>query len=649
MTRRPRRNGNEDDNFDDERYVPFVGPAADPFEDRPDARRTALQPLLAHDGQLEAPLPRLLRGSGWERLDLVLGLPDPETAVQALAPEEFVLLAKDVGLVDANDLLALASPRQLQACVDLDAWAGDALDVDAFSDWLLVADDAGVIDEFVAAQEDGVLSLYLQQAVRVVHGSEAGDEDDEGQGFESPDGLFRVMAGDDEDHLPIAQKLVEAAYRGSPLRGRALLQAQRWELPAMLAEDLREFRATRLDEMGAADRLVARELYTYADPHERKRQLHAELRGTAPAASDPHDAPRPYLPDTPRLGLLLRDANEPDLLRAAMAALPDADHERVRLALQRLAWRVQSARARRPAAVDELPTWTRHATATVTMGLQHLAGGDPTYAALLLREVPLSDVFSAGHGLVVIEQARARRLRQAVGGSAALPLLEPDDERLVRAMAQGWPGLPAEPEDEPEAQGDHESQGKRESHGEPDTAPAALRTRPVADLAELGKVRARLQALAAVVAWLKRLCDGGDLLRLAQTLAPQCSEGTAIRLQTLFATVLARVVLQRKAEFRPLQLAEVRTLLRTAFVQREPPQSGARPQSDQREVRPELRQALLTTLLARPDLSDDEAGSLADFATATFERLADELGGLDPERVPDARVAGNVLLVARAE
>ncbi|MSP90839.1 MAG: hypothetical protein EXR79_03390 [Myxococcales bacterium] len=620
---------------EDDRWEPRIGPAHDPFEDRPDRRRAALRPLLGGDDApgLGVATPRMLQGSGWERLDLLLGLSDPHAAVQALAPEEFALLAKDIGLADATDLLALASPRQLQACVDLDGWDSDGLDLPACCDWLLAAHEAGpeVAERFVAAQEDGVLGLLLLGTIRVMKTSELEDTDlpDDMDVLASPDGTYQVLVEPDSEYLPAIQILLDALFRATPRRGRNLLEAQRWELPAQLEEDLRELRATRLDDMGAAEAAAARDLYGYVDAHALRQRLRTALRGTGPALDG---GLQPYLPDSvpPRLGLMLRGTHEPPLLQAAILALPDAERSRVRVAVQRLAWRVQSARAAKPSAVDELPRWTQHAVRTAAMGLEFLSDGDGAYAALLLCQVSLRDLFSAGHGLVLIERARARRLRDLLGGADGLALLDAGDAALLRAMVHGWPGRPASDDDRILDGGVPAGDGG----SAPDAAGHA--GDPLGSLAEVAEVRARLQGLAAVAQWMQRLA-GGDLLAKAREVAPTCIDATGVRLHNLFATALVRVVLRGRGGFEPLQAAELRTWLRTAVVGEAP----------RREVRPEIRQALLATVLGRPDLSDDDAAALATFVTVALDRVTEELGGLDAEQDIDLRLVGNALLLRR--
>ena len=584
-----------------EPWVPQAGQASDPYSDQPEARQRALAPLLDRGGRnLTWSSLRFLRGTGDEKLDLILSLPDPARAVQAMAPEEFVLLVKEIGLTDAGDLLALASPRQLQSAVDLDAWLAGELDRPAMSEWLLTAEDAGkdVIDRFVAAQDDGLLSFYLGQSLQVVILTEddmEGDIPDDAEVFSSPDDSFRLIANADDPNLPAVRQTLASIWRRSTARGRALLLATRWELPAQLEEDVLRLRNARLEEIGFLDRDEALELYAYRDAHAWKAELHARYRGTA--AVEPETL-QPYLPeDVPmRLGLALREVRDSGFLGTAMAHLPEQDVTRLRLALVRLGYTVQSARAERPSAVDELGRWSRHALMTASMGLEFLSSGEVNYAVLLLSVLPLTELFTAGHSLVQIQSQRARKLRQQVGGTVGLDRLEPADAKLLRGLTLAFP---------------HHD---REDHSE-----------PVASLPELAGIAVRLSAIAAVVTMAQTL-SGGNLAATAP-----------VPFRALVGTAIAWQVVTGEPKLAPLDRVAYQ-----AFLQR-----GFAGPIGSRHVNPDLRQALIRALLTRPDLADDDVAALTAFLETTLDRLGDELGGLDPQRMVDLRYVGESLRVVQ--
>ena len=49
----------------------------------------------------------------------------------------------EVGFEDAQPLIELATPRQLQGCFDLEAWNKDQLEVPALKPWLTALLEAG--------------------------------------------------------------------------------------------------------------------------------------------------------------------------------------------------------------------------------------------------------------------------------------------------------------------------------------------------------------------------------------------------------------------------------------------------------------------------------------------------------------------------
>jgi hypothetical protein len=575
------------DDQQDERYEPRLGPAEDPWEDDPEGRARQLAPLRGVDGSV---LARLRLGGGAEKVDFLLALPDAEEVVQALAPDEFALLVAEVGLNDAPELVALASPRQLQATVDLDAWHDGELDGMTVGHWLQVALEAGgdTAARWVAAQEDALLALYLAQTLLVIprEVDEAPEIPEGREVFDSPDGTLVLAARPDDPQLASARALVDLLFEEGVERGRTVLHALRWELPAQLADDVLRLRHARLQEMGFADRDEARtELYVFEDPHATLAAWQARWRGTA--GTTPGLQPYLAAADDGKLGLALAEPPAGGLLAQAMAQLTTEERARLHDALVRLTYQVQSARADKPTDLEVLPRWARHTLTTLTLGLAAAAEEDVAYASVLLRVTPVAALFRVGHGLRVIEHHRARRLRQRLGGDAGLARLQPDEQRLVRALLLPMPEVA-------------------------DTDDPLPALRAVAD---------QLRGLHATASLVLQLIGG------EWTAAPPGAS-----LQALLATALARAVIGQPPTVQPLERAQLQDFLRRAIV-------------DGR-LRPELRATAVRALMAQPGLDDAEAAALGRFAEAALDRVGEELGGLDPERPIDLRFAGRSVLVA---
>ena len=77
----------------------------------------------------------------------VLDEPGLVTAVRQLPPVSLAAVVREVGLEDAAEIVALATPEQLTRVLDEDVWKvteeGDGFDADRFALWLEVLREAG--------------------------------------------------------------------------------------------------------------------------------------------------------------------------------------------------------------------------------------------------------------------------------------------------------------------------------------------------------------------------------------------------------------------------------------------------------------------------------------------------------------------------
>ncbi len=119
-------------------------------------------PLARLRAQLAAP-------RGVRRIDApALGRRCP-AAVAALAPREIFELVHEVGFEDAVDLIQLATPAQIQGCLDLDAWTKDELDLAPMKPWLVSLMEAGFekVGEVLAGLDSELRALIMQRLVKV--------------------------------------------------------------------------------------------------------------------------------------------------------------------------------------------------------------------------------------------------------------------------------------------------------------------------------------------------------------------------------------------------------------------------------------------------------------------------------------------------
>src|SRR5215510_13607898 len=109
-----------------------------------------------------AALARARRG---RKADAILSEPDAAQLVPSLPIQELYYAIKEVGLADAAELVALATPAQVQGFVDLDVWDRDRLDVEKVNAWIDTLGEAGYekLGEVLERLDPEELALWLKR------------------------------------------------------------------------------------------------------------------------------------------------------------------------------------------------------------------------------------------------------------------------------------------------------------------------------------------------------------------------------------------------------------------------------------------------------------------------------------------------------
>ena len=668
--------------------------APDPFDDAPDARAVALAPMV-HGGERAFGLSRLpaefhaLTGSG--KLDWLLSLPDPRASIQALPAEELVFLLDEIGLSDGAELFGLASARQLQVIVDLMAWRRDDLDKRSFAHLLAVAVAAGddVVDRFLVAQEDGVLTSFLFGHCRIFEGFEDAEEGapQDWDVFSAPDGHMQIAVDAMDTAVGPIRVIVDSLFRTSIERGRRVLRALRWELPMSLLEDLHETRGRRLGDLGMLPRDEAVEIFAFVDPETARGEIEQRLSGLGdvqPAML------RPYLPDaepdapSERTDLALRGAPEPVFLAAAAALLPVAEAARVQTALCFAAYRLQAALAEHMADTEALRLHARWALCTIDLGLRFAARESVERGAVLLTTEPVERLFTIGHGQIVLLHHRAVALRRRLGGANRASLLDGADGAIVRGLLRPLPMWPARADELVAAAAgstsaekiaaaaaamkspiaDAEDDGTSPFYGstdasddddgllDPDEAQERVDAaadeerfdqeraeragmRPYESASELRVAAEAMVRLDAVVTMLEFASDGPISATLAMIDVELEERAGDIDISAMLATAVAWAVLDGRPRLQPLDGVALARLLADAMEG--PP--------GQRHVRADMRKAIARAVLLLDGLSDEAVAGLEAAIGAALDRIDAELGGLDSRGRVDVRFIGSSLLV----
>ena len=468
----------------------------------------------------------LTRPRGVRRMDALLEATDPAAAVAALSVPDFYFLVKEVGLADAGDLVALATPQQIRGCLDLEIWDRDRVQLEPASPWMeaLLETGSEKVAEVWAGLDSELRALFLARSAIVIDhslGEELPDEE-ERPTFSTPDTFYTVVVtAEREEDIGIVYRLIDHLYRTDPELARHTLMSARSELPSELEEMSYRWRSGRMADLGYADFYEALEVFRPLDPDSVRLDE---------ATADPREA---IAGDEARAAGLPAPVAEPiagTFLARALEQVSDASEaERLEAAVIHLVNRVLSAMRVRPGDEEGVRSATAAAAATLSIGLEQLCAGRVERAPAALAAVSLTRLHRLGHSLVLRLGRMARLLapRALTAGEPSLSVLE----GLVRAR----PLFPTALDDPPGAD-----------------------LRPFRHMADLRRVAAHLTDLAARIALADAL--GVDLLAMAQAPEPRPELDDHVR------TALARRLAGGELDAAPLEPPELERLQQGALA-----------------------------------------------------------------------------------
>ncbi|MGH0033220.1 MAG: DUF6178 family protein [Myxococcota bacterium] len=202
----------------------------------------------------------------------VLGLlPEPERVIPRLPEAELCFLVKAQGLSDAGWILAHATPEQVVAAVDLDAWHGYELDVADLSAWLaaLADGDKASLVRHANALDAELLVLLLRARLFVVQKP----TDDEGwqppEKSQTLEGQFHFVPHDENDDAAEIVALLRALFEEDYWTYFRLMQGSIWELDSDAQEWALRWRSGRLQDMGFPPWDEAMGIYRFIAPKDR--------------------------------------------------------------------------------------------------------------------------------------------------------------------------------------------------------------------------------------------------------------------------------------------------------------------------------------------------------------------------------------------
>jgi hypothetical protein len=335
-----------------------------------------------------------------KRMEALVEAPDAQALVRSVPAGELYATIQEVGLADATELVQLASPKQFQAFLDLGGWKRDRIEPHVLLTWLRAA-RGDEPEEFLRKLHGMDLELleFMLREFTVMHDLEENpDVNPEGVTMETPEGRYLIELKLEGVEQAALRSILRDLIAENPFESVRLMEATRWEVSSELEETGHRFRAARLQDLGFPTLEDAMRLFSRVDT------------GPAPARSA-----RTALAPT---------QGHVDYLEAALRDLTEVERENLEDELRGVSNAALVAELADPGDLEAVRRVGEMVRDYLSLGLEHLSGGDPSRASEVTRDTPLQRVFQVGFSLTLALKFRADRLVKT-------PLARLDDTVLV--------------------------------------------------------------------------------------------------------------------------------------------------------------------------------------------------------------------------
>ncbi len=315
--------------------------------------------------------------------------PDPAAVVARIPEVDLCTTLDAAGVAEAGWILEHATPEQIAACVDLDAWQGEELSPERFGRYLAAAAEAGeaTLLRLLRAVDPEVAVLHLIDRAEVVR-HPGTDSFEAPEGSVTLDGRNYLRARREGDDLADLLKLLRVLFSEDPPAYHRLMLAPSVELRSEMEEFARRWRDGRLEDLGFPRRDEALELVAHLPP---ERLADWADRPTV-LDTDAWRLPV-WLPELP----VSSEARQP-VFRAAARLEPEG-RRAFFYAFVAAANALARALGFPLGEADSLPRAVQRAAELASGGLEHIAaarGADPVE---VLRRTPLARLVRVGANL----------------------------------------------------------------------------------------------------------------------------------------------------------------------------------------------------------------------------------------------------------
>jgi hypothetical protein len=347
-----------------------------------------------------------LRGVGAKRrMDLLLADPEARQLVRAFPPQEMFRLVKEIGEVDALELIHLASPEQVAFFLDLELWEKWSLSRKKALQWLghIVEGGEEFLRELLPELDLELLLLILEKEIAVGGGlGELAPDEERLTAWDHTFDNVYFITFRDKKHSRLIGSFIDTVYRIDHSLYLALMEGGKNEVGSDLEELALRFRAGRLADQGFPELDEALTIYARLDP-----------AAFVPAGD------RVPLAAAPAGGLSILPAGGDSLLQRVLA---QAHSEELGQELNYLVNCALVADAAAFADAEAMQTVLQRVYGCLTIALEFLSGGDEAKALEIVRGEYLKRLFQLGWNIL-------RGLQEKAEGIAS------DDYATGKALA----------------------------------------------------------------------------------------------------------------------------------------------------------------------------------------------------------------------
>jgi hypothetical protein len=356
-----------------------------------------------------------------EMLNSILNSTQSTALVHSFSEEDFYFLIHNIGIEDSHPLLYLASDKQWEYIIDLEAWEKDRIELASMTRWfdLLFKVDPNRFIKWSLDQKTEFMEFYLSKNIEVKIRETDQDPSELGDAFITLDDMFYVRFLDEPTGVESGEN--ESYETNKKYRDAFLLQyfktiadndhiayqkillESAGVIPAESEEEAYRLRNVRLAEKGFLPYEKAIGIYQPMKIRDFKLQENKFI---------PQDPDQKLFFPVPlfHTGVIEEENHFTVALKNIKS---DVVLEQIQTEFAGLCNQIISADQKNIREKDELKSMVKKACGYLNIGLEKLTEGDDErnigHYATLIQDYPLSSIFRLGFGLALELKWRAER------------------------------------------------------------------------------------------------------------------------------------------------------------------------------------------------------------------------------------------------